>query len=92
MAQRYPPYSVKPDPSRCAGCDFHRRGRRRLTYGRCTVTGDISAYYAQLVGYCVKIAEERKGLMPLNIPSKKTKRGAGDLNPRPLSNILLIIY
>jgi len=45
----------------------------------------MSAYYAQLVGYCVKIAEERKGLMPLNIPSKRIKKGAGDLKPRPLN-------
>lgn len=55
-----------------------------MTYGRCAVAGDMSAYYAQLDGYCVKIAEERKGLMTLNIPSKKTKKGPGEIPPGPL--------
>lgn len=57
-ARLYPPYGVKPDPSLCVDCKEHEE-MAGLKYGRC-ISANMSAYYAQLDGFCIKVAERTK--------------------------------
>jgi len=53
----YPPHGIKPDLQLCIECAEHEQ-RAWRKYGYCRAAG-ISAYFAQIDGFCKKIAENR---------------------------------